>query len=78
MLGKKRKDPAVEDTDASDLEWKSAFEAVLRDLVPGEKFELTCEKEGGGTTKFSIITESRRAMVAWAEIQSVLKPEIFK
>lgn len=56
----------------ADLEWKTAFENLLAEMVPGEKFELVAGKTSAGTTKFELVTESKRAMVAWAEIQEVL------
>lgn len=61
--------------DASDKEWRDAFTKVLEELVPGEKFNIVAVKEET-VTRFELHTESRRAMVAWTEVQEVLKPEI--
>ena len=71
----KKPKPVLDD---SDIEWQNAFTNVLHELVPGEKFEIKAVKENGGVTRFELHTESKRAMVAWAEIQEVLKPEIIK
>lgn len=70
-----RKKPKVAQPTKEDIEWKNAFTAVLQELAPGELFELKAVPEAGGTTRFELHTESRRAMVAWAEIQAVLVPE---
>jgi hypothetical protein len=72
LFGKKTK--KVELT-AEDIEWKNAFTSVLADLVPGEVFTLEAHPGENGVTRFELHTESKRAMVAWAEIQAVLVPE---
>lgn len=75
MIGKlfKKKKPELSE---SEREWKAAFETVLRELVPGEPFELVAVREPSGATRFELVTESKRAMVAWAEIQEVLQPVV--
>lgn len=57
---------------AEEKEWLEAFRSVLTELVPGEKFELRAYPEPANATRFELITESKRAMVAWAEIQELL------
>lgn len=57
-----------------EIEWRDAFKSVLEELAPGEKFELVAYPEPSGATRFELVTESKRAMVAWAEVQEVLKP----
>ena len=59
---------------AEEKEWLEAFRSVLEELVPGEKFELVAHPEPSGATRFELVTESKRALVAWAEVQEVLKP----
>ena len=71
-FGKKKK-PQL---DESDREWQAAFTKVIAELVPDEKFEIVAHKEADGATRFELVTESKRAMVAWSEVQEVLQPVI--
>jgi hypothetical protein len=72
-FGKRKKKPEL---DESDREWQAAFTKVIAELVPGEKFEIVAHKEADGATRFELVTESKRAMVAWSEVQEVLQPVI--
>ena len=74
-LFRSKKTPKPLELTPVDKEWKTAFETLLREMVPGEVFELTAVKENGAT-RFELVTESRRAMVAWSEIQEVLQPVV--
>ena len=72
-FGKRKKKPEL---DESDREWQAAFTKVIAELVPGEQFEIVAHKEADGATRFELVTESKRAMVAWSEVQEVLQPVI--
>lgn len=55
--------------------WKDAFEKQIAELVPGEKFTLITTRAANGVVAYSIETESKRAMIAWSEIQEAFKAE---
>lgn len=57
---------------AEEREWCAAFTKVMGELVGDEKFEIIAHPEPNKVTRFELVTESKRAMVAWAEIQEAL------
>lgn len=51
-------------------ERRAIFTNAIREIVgPAETFELQAEPLSNGQAKMTLVTESRRVMVAWVEVQ---------
>jgi len=58
-------------------ETRSLVAMFMRELVPGEEYEIVVE-ESDGQFKLELVSESKRAIVAWAEISYALEQMIDK